>query len=75
MDNVFVLGIGEITGGAFFGIFGKKTIKRGKEPVILLGFALHMISYFIIYFNLPAASSLVETDDKAMMTTKYKKIS
>jgi hypothetical protein len=69
----FTSGVGEILGGAVFGIFGKKTIKKGKEPVILFGFVLHMISYFIIYFNLPAAASLIETDGKALMTTKYEK--
>ncbi|CAK8690167.1 unnamed protein product [Clavelina lepadiformis] len=31
-----MVGVGEISGGAIFGIFGKKTIRYGRDPVVLL---------------------------------------
>lgn len=61
------IGLGEIIGGAVFGILGKKTNKYGRDPVILLGFLIHMISFFLIYLNLPAKSTLLPTLQPAIL--------
>lgn len=55
------IGIGEILGGALFGILGKKTNKYGRDAVILLGFLFHIVSFFLIYINLPAKSTFIST--------------
>ncbi|XP_054713785.1 LOW QUALITY PROTEIN: UNC93-like protein MFSD11 [Uloborus diversus] len=61
------IGIGEILGGAVFGILGKKTNKYGRDPVILLGFITHMITFYLICINLPAEATLHETPQRAMI--------
>uniref|UniRef100_A0A2L2Y784 UNC93-like protein MFSD11 n=1 Tax=Parasteatoda tepidariorum TaxID=114398 RepID=A0A2L2Y784_PARTP len=55
------IGIGEIIGGALFGILGKKTNKFGRDPVILLGFIVHVLTFFAIYINLPAKSPFLDS--------------
>ncbi|RWS30849.1 UNC93-like protein MFSD11-like protein [Leptotrombidium deliense] len=56
-----LIGAGEILGGAIFGILGSKTIKKGRDPIILFGFVVHMLAFSIIYYNLPSDASLSET--------------
>nr|XP_054763618.1 UNC93-like protein MFSD11 [Lytechinus pictus] len=51
-----LIGAGEITGGLLFGILGKKTIKFGRDPIILLGYVVHMICFYLIFLNLPHIS-------------------
>ncbi|KAG8177635.1 hypothetical protein JTE90_019662 [Oedothorax gibbosus] len=63
------IGAGEIIGGAVFGILGQKTNKYGRDPVILLGFLVHMASFFLIFLNLPAKSTLGETMQPAFLTS------
>ncbi|XP_041473415.1 UNC93-like protein MFSD11 [Lytechinus variegatus] len=53
-----LIGAGEITGGLLFGILGKKTIKFGRDPIILLGYVVHMICFYLIFLNLPAESPI-----------------
>lgn len=63
------IGIGEILGGAVFGILGKKTNKYGRDPVVLLGFLIHMVSFYLIYLNLPPKATLHATMQPAIITT------
>lgn len=49
----FFIGIGEILGGALFGIFGKYTNRFGRDPVVLLGMLLHFVAFLLCYYNLP----------------------
>merc|ERR1719411_1436437 len=37
---------GEGIGGATFGFFGHLTAKRGRDPIVVLGFILSMLAYF-----------------------------
>ncbi|XP_067137133.1 UNC93-like protein MFSD11 [Centruroides vittatus] len=53
-----LIGAGEITGGTVFGLFGKKTNKFGRDPVVLLGYVIHMITFFVIFLNLPPSSPM-----------------
>lgn len=58
-----------LTGGAAFGILGAKTIKWGRDPIVLGGFVIHAVCYFLIFLNLPNASPIGETDDSAFITS------
>ena len=58
-----MFGAGEVLGGILFGFVGNLTLKRGRDPVILLGFSVSVISYFLIFINLPASAPLQSTLD------------
>nr|CAB3263792.1 UNC93-like protein MFSD11 [Phallusia mammillata] len=48
-----LVGVGEITGGALFGLFGKKTVRYGRDPIIMLGGIIHLITFLLIFINIP----------------------
>jgi MFS family permease len=50
------IGLGEIVGGGVFGIFGNYTNRWGRDPVVLLGMLTHLMSYLLIFYNLPNAA-------------------
>ncbi|XP_066292334.1 UNC93-like protein MFSD11 [Branchiostoma lanceolatum] len=54
------LGAGEIIGGAAFGLSGKLANRHGRDPIILLGFIVHMTAFYLIYINLPQSSPITE---------------
>ena len=58
-----MFGAGEVLGGILFGFLGNLTLKRGRDPVILLGFSVSVVSYFLIFLNLPASAPLHPTLD------------
>ncbi|XP_047485284.1 UNC93-like protein MFSD11 [Penaeus chinensis] len=62
------IGIGEILGGGIFGIFGSKTVKAGRDPIVLLGFLTHLFSFFLIFLNLPTMSPLERTYDPSFFS-------
>jgi hypothetical protein len=64
-----LIGIGEVVGGAAFGILGAKTIKWGRDPIVIAGFVLHVISFFLIFLNLPNNSPLQDTPEDAIITS------
>jgi hypothetical protein len=64
-----LIGIGEVVGGAAFGILGAKTIKWGRDPIVIVGFVLHVISFFLIFLNLPNNSPLQDTPEDAIITS------
>ena len=41
-----------------FGIFGKRTNKFGREPIVFLGMICHWICFLLIFLNLPDMSPL-----------------
>ena len=47
-----------MSGGALFGFLGHLTAKRGRDPIIITGFVLSMLSYFLMFLNLPFNSNL-----------------
>ncbi|XP_067043795.1 UNC93-like protein MFSD11 isoform X2 [Acropora muricata] len=53
-----LIGCGEISGGLLFGIFGNRSTKFGREPIVLLGMISHWICFLLIFFNLPDKSPL-----------------
>jgi len=62
-----LIGAGEITGGLLFGIFGKYTNKYGRDPIVLLGFIIHLITFYLIFLNLPNEAPLRETDGESKL--------
>lgn len=54
---------GEVIGGSVFGFFGHLTTRRGRDPIVVLGFSLSMLSYFLIFLAIPNSANLGETDD------------
>jgi len=60
-----MIGVGEIVGGALFGILGTKTTRYGRDPVILLGFLTHAVGFFLIFLNIPNTATQGDTYDLA----------
>ncbi|XP_077979841.1 UNC93-like protein MFSD11 [Glandiceps talaboti] len=56
-----LIGVGEIIGGATFGLFGKRTNHYGRDPIIFLGYFVHMSCFYLIFINLPERSPIEET--------------
>ncbi|GAB6020258.1 DUF895 domain membrane protein [Chamberlinius hualienensis] len=52
--NGISIGVGEILGGATFGLLGKKTIRYGRDPIILLGYVAFMVGFFLAFLNVPS---------------------
>uniref|UniRef100_U5EXR4 UNC93-like protein MFSD11 n=1 Tax=Corethrella appendiculata TaxID=1370023 RepID=U5EXR4_9DIPT len=62
LSGIFI-GVGEVLGGVLFGILGSKTIRYGRDPIVISGFVIHLISFFLIYMNLPNGAPLGNTSD------------
>ncbi len=65
-----VLAIGEIVGGLLFGILGAKILTRfgasgGRDPVVVVGFLIHLVAYFLVFINLPNTAPFGDTFDYA----------
>ncbi|ODN05433.1 UNC93-like protein MFSD11 [Orchesella cincta] len=56
-----LVGAGEVIGGALFGLLGARTVKNGRDPIVLLGFLCHTVAFYMIFINLPDASPLGST--------------
>ena len=57
--SIFIA-VGEVSGGALFG-FVPATARKGRDPIIIAGFIISMLSYFLMFLNLPFNSNLGET--------------
>lgn len=68
LSGIFI-GIGEIFGGALFGILGSKTNRFGRDPVILLGFITQAVGFFIIFLNIPDSANFGDTTDSAFISS------
>ena len=58
-----IVASGEVIGGILFGFLGHLTVKRGRDPIIIMGFVLSMVAYFLMFINFPANATLGETID------------
>ncbi|XP_022089378.1 UNC93-like protein MFSD11 isoform X1 [Acanthaster planci] len=56
-----LIGCGEIIGGAIFGLMGSRTNKFGRDPIVLLGFIVHIIAFYLSLLNLPSDSPISDT--------------
>lgn len=64
LNGVF-LGVGEVLGGVAFGLLGKRSAKWGRDPIVIIGFIIHIISYFLVFMNLPDVAVFGDTDEVA----------
>ncbi|XP_050466829.1 UNC93-like protein MFSD11 [Cataglyphis hispanica] len=64
LSGIFI-GLGEVVGGAIFGIFATKIFRNcGGWPVVLTGFFVHLFAFISIYLNLPDDAPFEDTDNK-----------
>ncbi|XP_066138123.1 UNC93-like protein MFSD11 [Euwallacea fornicatus] len=68
ISGIFI-GLGEVIAGAAFGILGSKTNKWGRDPIVILGFILHVVSFFVIFLNIPNNAPFKDTPDQAFITS------
>lgn len=57
-----------MTGGALFGILGSKTTRWGRDPIVIMGYLIHMTSFFLIFINLPNLAPFGDTTDTSYIT-------
>lgn len=57
------IGVGEVFGGILFGLLGSKTVKYGRDPVVIMGLIIHLASFVLIFLNLPDKSPFEDTTD------------
>ncbi|KAJ8317966.1 hypothetical protein KUTeg_003057 [Tegillarca granosa] len=66
------VGVGEILGGAVFGLFGKRVNTHGRDPIVLFGFIVHMSTFFLVYINIPNEAPLHQSAAATFITSnKY----
>ncbi|XP_065089068.1 UNC93-like protein MFSD11 [Ochlerotatus camptorhynchus] len=64
LNGVF-LGVGEVLGGVSFGLLGKQTAKWGRDPIVIAGFIIHIISFLLIFMNIPDVAPFGDTNEVA----------
>lgn len=63
LSGIFI-GIGEVIGGAVFGIFASKVSHNcGGWSVVLTGFGVHLFAFITIFLNLPNDSPFEDTEN------------
>ncbi|XP_076377988.1 UNC93-like protein MFSD11 isoform X1 [Megalopta genalis] len=68
LSGIFI-GIGEVMGGAIFGIFASKLARNcGGWLVVVTGFGVHLFAFISIFLNLPNDSPFSETDKVGFIT-------
>lgn len=69
LSGIFI-GIGEVIGGAIFGILASKISGRyGGWPVVLTGLFVHLFAFISIFLNLPNNAPFGDTSDVGIITT------
>ncbi len=42
-------------------------IFRGRDPIVMLGFLVHVLAYFLIFLNLPDSAPFGDTSEPAFI--------
>ncbi len=53
--------------GTVFGLLGRRAQRRGSYPIVLLATAAGLLSYALVFINLPNNAPFDKTDDKGMI--------
>lgn len=56
-----LIGLGEIVGGAAFGLLGSKSASGRRDTIVVIGFLVNTTAFITIYLNLPFVSSISST--------------
>ncbi|XP_029176269.1 UNC93-like protein MFSD11 [Nylanderia fulva] len=68
LSGIFI-GLGEVVGGAIFGIFASKIFRNsGGWPVVITGLCVHLFAFISIFLNLPNDASFMDTDHVGFIT-------
>ncbi|XP_011870082.1 PREDICTED: UNC93-like protein MFSD11 [Vollenhovia emeryi] len=63
LSGIFI-GVGEVAGGAIFGILASKISGRcGGWPVVMTGLVVHLFAFISIFLNLPNDASFMDTNN------------
>ncbi|KAK4876681.1 hypothetical protein RN001_009187 [Aquatica leii] len=68
LSGIFI-GVGEVLSGALFGILGAKFTRWGRDPIVMAGFVVHLIAFFLIFINLPNSSPFNSTNEEAFISS------
>lgn len=49
---------------------GLEDVRWGRDPIVMFGFLIHAISFFLIFLNLPNAAPFGDTDEAAFINSK-----
>ncbi|BFF92673.1 UNC93-like protein MFSD11 [Drosophila madeirensis] len=63
------IGAGEVFGGGLFGILGNKTTRFGRDPIVIVGYIMHMAAFFMTFINLPNSAPFKDTTDISYLET------
>uniref|UniRef100_A0A914XCW1 UNC93-like protein MFSD11 n=1 Tax=Plectus sambesii TaxID=2011161 RepID=A0A914XCW1_9BILA len=66
--NAVAIGLGQIMGGTIFGVFGERTNKFGRYPIVLLGCVTHLLCFALIFINIPTQAAIHKTDDISIIS-------
>ncbi|EFN87369.1 UNC93-like protein MFSD11 [Harpegnathos saltator] len=65
LSGIFI-GVGEVVGGAIFGILASKVSRNcSGSPVVLVGLVVHLFAFISIFLNLPNNAPFGDTDQTA----------
>ncbi|VDM75237.1 unnamed protein product [Strongylus vulgaris] len=67
--NSIAAGLGQIAAGLLFGILGARTSKIGRDAIIFMGAIIHLITFALIYINIPNDAPLQKTNELGAILT------
>ncbi|KAJ8683273.1 hypothetical protein QAD02_019065 [Eretmocerus hayati] len=65
----FCVGLGEVVGGAIFGMLASKCGLFSGSPVVIMGFFVHSFAYLAALLNLPDFIPSTDTDKEGLIST------
>ena len=66
--NGIIIAVAEVAGGVMFGVLGPVPPRRGRYPVVVLGWLLSLATYGLLFSLLPTeASRDAETDNTSLL--------
>ena len=57
-------------GGIAFGILGSRIPHLGRDSLVLFGYIIHVVSFYLIFLNLPNDSPLHEATEEPYLKSK-----
>ncbi|KHJ99362.1 hypothetical protein OESDEN_00651 [Oesophagostomum dentatum] len=61
--NSVAAGLGQVAAGLTFGILGTRTRRIGRDAIVFMGAVLHLLTFAMIYMNIPDNAPLQKTTD------------